>query len=341
MADRSAAQLVEIRLVEFKRVDESYFQDYAKVHERLERRLDKEPRPLSPEAVSDVADELVAWLSTLAAKNVPHDRLSQLLRVGLGHLCAQLIVVNPHLPQEEVAIRAYAELQRRGWDLATYDPEVAAAAAKRIQAIEAARGRARSSSKKPSSGAKAPDVNKKVIGKPKVAAVKATSKAAPAKKEALMALEKKSSPAKPAKKAAAKKPAAKKVAAKKPAAKKAVAKKPAAKKAVAKKPAAKKAVAKKPAAKKAVAKKPAAKKAVAKKPAAKKAAAKKPAAKKAVAKKPAAKKAVAKKPAAKKVAVKKAVAKKPAAKKAAPKPKVEPKPAPLLSPMEEKKPEVM
>jgi hypothetical protein len=335
MADRRAAQLVEIRLVEFKRVDESYFQDYAKVHERLERRLEKEPRPLSAETVSDVADELVAWLSTLAAKNVPNDRLSQLLRVGLGHLCAELIVVNPHLPQDEVAIRAYAELQRRGWDLATYDPEVAASASKRAQALEAAKAKSRSHSKKPSSTAKADGAMKKVIGNPKVAAVKAVNKAAPAKKEALMALAKKSSPAKPAKKAAAKKPAAKKAAAKKPAAKKAVAKKPAAKKAVAKKPAVKKAAAKKPAAKKAVAKKPAVKKAAAKKPAAKKAVAKKPAAKKAAAKKPAVKKAVAKKP-----AVKKAVAKKPAVKKvAAKKPAVEPKPAPMAPMAEDKKPD--
>ena len=305
---RSAAQLVEVRLVELKRVGDSCFQDYAKVHERLERRLDKEPRPLSAETVSLVADEIVAWLATLAGKNIPYERLSYMLRVGLGHLCAQLIIVNPHLPQEEVAIRAYAELQRRGWDLATYDPEVAQAALKRVQSIEA-RGKSRSQSKKPSSTAKAGGVKKKVIGNPKVAAVKA-KKAAPAKKEALMALAKKSSPAK------AKKPAAKKVAAKKPAAKKAVAKKPAAKKVAAKKPAAKKAVAKKPAVKKAAAKKPAAKKAVAKKPAAKKVVAKQPAAKK-------------------------AVAKKPAAKKAAPKPSVEPKPAPFFSPIEEKKPEVI
>jgi hypothetical protein len=331
MADRSAAQLVEIRLVELKRVDASYFQDYAKVHERLERRLDKEPRPLAPQTVSDVADEIVVWLSSLAAKNYSHEKLSQLLRVGLGHLCAELIVVNPHLPQDEVAIRAYAELQRRGWDLATYDPEVAAAALKRERAIEAAKAKSRSQSKKPSSGADASDAKEKVIGNLKVAAVKAANKAAPAKKEALMALEKKSSPAKPAKKPAAKKPVAKKVVAKKPAAKKAVAAK-----AAAKKPVAKKAVAKKPVAKKAVAKKPAVKKAVAKKPVVKKAVAKKPAAKKAVATKPVAKKAAATKP-----AVKKAVAKKPAAKKAASKPAAEPKPAPLVPPMEEKKPEVM
>jgi hypothetical protein len=319
MADRSAARLVEIRLVEFKRVDDSNNQDYVKVHERLERRLEKEPRPLSADTVADVADELVAWLSTLSAKNLSNYRLSHMLRVGLGHLCAELIVVNPHLPQDEVAIRAYAELQRRGWDLATYDPEVAAAASARIKVLEAARIKARSHSKKPSLGAKASNANRKVIGNPKVAAVKAERKAAPAKKEALMALEKKSSPAKAVKKVAAKKPAAKKVAAKKPAAKKAVAKKPAAKKAVAKKPVAKKAVAKKPAAKKAVAKKPAAKKAVAKKPAAKKAVAKKPAAKKAVAKK--------------------AVAKKPAVKKAAPKPA--PKLPPMPFPADDKKPELM
>ena len=277
MADsRSAAQLVEVRLIELKRVGDSYFQDYAKVHERLERRLDKEARPLSAEVVSLVADEIVAWLATLAVKNIPYERLSHMLRVGLGHLCAELIIFNPHLPKDEVAIRAYAELQRRGWDLATYDPEVAQAALKRVQSLEAARSKARSHSRKPSSAVKAAGVKKKVIGNPKVAAVKA-NKAAPAKKEALMALEKKSSPAKSAKKPAAKKVAAKKVVAKKPAAKKVVAKKPAAKKAVAKKPAAKKAVAKKPAAKKAVAKKPAAKKAVAKKPAAKKPAEPKPA----------------------------------------------------------------
>ena len=325
MVDRSAARLVVNRLLEFKRVDDSFTQDFTKVHERLERRLEKEQRPLSPQTVSDVADELVAWLSTLAVKNYSSDRLSQMLRVGLGHLCAVLIIVNPHLPQEEVAIRAYAELQRRGWDLATYDPEVAAAASTRVKVLDAARIKARSHSKKPSSGVKASGAKKKVIGKPKVAAVMAVRKAAPAKKEALMASEKKSSPAKPA---------AKKVAAKKPAAKKVVAKKPAAKKVVAKKPAAKKAVAKKPAAKKAVAKKPVAKKAVAKKPAAKKAVAKKPAAKKAVAKKPVAKKAVAKKPVAKKVAVKKAVAKKPAAKPLA-------KPAFVPFSNDEKKPDIM
>jgi hypothetical protein len=329
MADRSAARLVEIRLVELKRVDDSYFQDYAKVHERLERRLDKEPRPLSAETVSIVADEIVAWLATLAAKNVPYERLSHILRVGLGHLCAELIVVNPHLPQEEVAIRAYAELQRRGWDLATYDPEVAQSASKRMQSLEAARSKARSQTKKPSSSAKAGS-DRKVIGNPKIAAAKAT-KVTPAKKEALMALEKKSSPAK-ATKPAAKKAVAKKATAKKPAAKKVAAKKPAVKKAV------KKVAAKKPAAKKAVkkvaAKKPAVKKAV------KKVAAKKPAAKKAVkkvvAKKPAVKKVVAKKAAAKKPA-----AKKPAAKKAASKPAVEPKPASIFSPFEEKKPEVI
>ncbi len=246
MAGKSAVQLVDVRLVEFKRIDEAFFQDYAKIHERLERMLDKEPRPLSEETVSIVADELIAWLAGQAAKNVPNDRLSQYLRVGLGHLCSQMIVVPHNLPVEEAAIRAYAELQRRGWDLATYDPEVAAQALRRVSSIEAAR--ARSKSKKPSSAGKAAGVKKKVIGNPKVAATKAVVKAASAKKEAHMALEKK---------AAAKKPAAKKAVAKKPA-KKAAAKKPAAKKAVAKKPV-KKAAAKKPAAKKAVAKKPAVK----------------------------------------------------------------------------------
>jgi len=336
MTGKNVAQLVDVRLVEFKRIDEAFFQDYAKIHDRLERMLDKEPRPLSEETVSIVADEFIAWLSTQAAKNVPHDRLSQYLRVGLGHLCSEMIVIPHNLPAEEAAIRAYAELQRRGWDLATYDPEVAAQAVKRVASLGASRTamKLKAQSKKPSSAGSSAGVKKKVIGNPKIAAHKAGVKAAAAKKEALMALEKK---------AAAKKPAAKKAAAKKPAAKKAAAKKPAAKKATAKKPAAKKtgkkAAAKNPAAKKTGAKKPAAKKTAAKKPAAKKTAAKKPAAKKAVAKKPAAKKPAAKKPAAKKAVAKKPAAKKPAAKPAAPKP-AEPKPAPAFTPIEEKKPDL-
>jgi len=308
MTGKNVAQLVDVRLVEFKRIDDAFFQDYAKIHERLERMLDKEPRPLSEETVSIVADEFIAYLATQAAKNVSHERLSQYLRVGLGHLCAEMIVIPHNLPAEEAAIRAYAELQRRGWDLATYDPEVAAQAVKRVASLGAARAAAKAKAKarstKPSSTGSSAGVKKKVIGNPKIAAPKAGVKAAAAKKEALMALEKK---------AAAKKPAAKKAAAKKPAAKKTAAKKPAAKKAAAKKPAAKKAVAKKPAAKKTVAKKPAAKKTAAKKPAAKK---------------PAVKKAVAKKPAAKKPAAKPAV--KPA----------EPKPAPAFTPIEEKKPDL-
>ena len=334
MAGRSAAQLVDIRLVEDKRIDDSYFQDYAKIHERLERVLEKEPKPMRDPQANAQADAFVAWLAGQSAKGLSNERLSMLLRCGLGHICAEMIAAPPSLSLDEIAARAYAELQRRGWDLAVYDPEVAADAVKRVEeAAKAAGSRARAGTKKdPSSAPAGAGVISKVgKGTPKVAVAKASTKAAPAKKEAHM-IEKKKSPAKPAaaKKAPAKKAAAKKPAAKKPA-KKVAEKKAPAKKAAAKKPAAKKAVAKKPVAKKAVAKKPA------KKVAEKKAVAKKPAAKKAVAKKPAAKKAVAKKPAAKKPAAKKPAAKKPAAKK----PAVEAKPvfSPLVA--EEKKPEIM
>ena len=45
MAGRSAAQLVDIRLVEEKRIDDSLFQDYARIHERIDRALDRRPDP--------------------------------------------------------------------------------------------------------------------------------------------------------------------------------------------------------------------------------------------------------------------------------------------------------
>jgi indole-3-glycerol phosphate synthase len=157
-------------------------------------------------------------------------------------------------------------------------------------------------------GVKEPPMAETPLLPPAVEAAKPAKKAAPKKPAA-----KKAAP----KKAAAKKPAVKK-AVKKAAPKKAAAKKPAVKKAV-KKAAPKKAAVKKAAPKKAAVKKAAPKKAVVKKAAPKKAAAKKPAVKKAAPKKVVAKKAAPKKVVAKKAAPKKAAAKKPAVKKAAPK----------------------
>jgi len=313
MSGRNPTQLLDIRLVEERRIEESYFQDYVKVHERLDRMFERSLKPISGGEADAASAALVAWLSGQSDKNVPVERLTQLLRCGLGHICVELCV-RPDLPPEAVAANAYEEMQRRGWMESVFDPVKAAAEAKRLGMGEKkprpkqagstnASGKTaaarRISSKEDRAMSNFEEPGKAVVVPEQADAVKKPeAKKAPAKKPA-------------AKKAAAKKPAAKKAVAKKPAAKKVAAKKPAAKKAVAKKPVAKKAVAKKPAVKKAAAKKPAAKKAVAKKPVAKKAAAKKPVAKKAVAKKPVAKKAAAKKPVAKK-----AVAKKPAAKKA-------------------------
>jgi len=356
MAGRSAAQLIDIRLVEEKRIDDSLFQDYARIHERLERSLESAPRPIDEETAQKVRDQLLASLAGQAAKAVPHERLSQFLRCGLGHICAELCAV-PGLPLEEVARRAYEELGRRGWDAAEFELGAAQAALVRVEEAAKVSRLSSTTKKKNAPSARSVGTKKKVSeGIPNVASAK-TEKAAQAKKEAPMMSEKKAAPArKPVPKAAAAKKTA--VSAAKTATKKAaVAKKPAAKKlaekrtptrkptakAVARKPAVRKAVraassaAKKPAAKKAVAKKlsarkPAAKKLAEKKPAVRKTAAKKPAAKKAVAKK-----AVAKAPAAKKPAVKKVAASKPAAKKpAAPKPAIEPRPL-GVPPIEEKK----
>ena len=309
MPERNPTQLLDIRLVEERHLEESYFQDYVKVHERLDKMFERSLKPISGGDADAAAAALLAWLSLQAEKNVPVERLTHLLRCGLGHVCIELCV-RPDLPPEAVASNAHEEMLHRGWTGAIFDPGKAAAEAKRLGMGEKkprpkpvrstnASGKTAAARRISSKEDRAMS-NFEEPGKVTIAPVQAEPAKKPAVKKAAVAKK----PA--AKKAAvAKKPAVKKAAAKKPAAKKAVAKKPAVKKAVAKKPAAKKAVAKKPAAKKAVAKKPAAKKAVAKKPVAKKAVAKKPVAKKAVAKKPVAKKAVAKKPVAKKAPAKK------------------------------------
>jgi hypothetical protein len=326
MAGRNAAQLIDIRLVEEKRIDESLFQDYARIHERIDRALEGAPKPLDEENAQKVRDQLLALLAAQAAKGVPDERLSQFLRCGLGHICAELSAV-PGLPLEETARRAYEELVKRGWDRADFELKAAQAAAARVEEVAKSTRSATPRKKNPSS-VKSVGVDKKVSeGIPKVASAKA-EKAVQAKKEAQMMSQKKAAPAKKPtpKTAAAKKPAASAVkaasktgaAAKKPAAAKAgVAKKVAPKKLAdpktsAKKPApSKAAVAKKGAVKKPVLKAAPAKSAT-KKPALTKAAAKKPAAvtsKALAAKKPAAAKAA---------AAKKPVAKKSAGSKAAP-----------------------
>jgi histone H1/5 len=322
MAGRSPMQLLDIHLVELRHIEESYFQDYAKVHEHVEKLLAKQARPLAPADADIAAGMLLGWLSNQAEKNVPPDRLAHFYRCGLGHICAELCS-SPASSPEEIAARAYEEMKSRGWLDAAFDAAAAAAEAKRF-GLDEKKAHARAPVSTNASGkstvAKRISTRKEDramsnIDEPGKATVEPEQQAesvkaqvaAPAAKKPVA---KKAAAAKPK---AEKKPVAKKAAAVKPKAEK----KPVAKKAAAAKPKAeKKVAAKKPVAKKLVAKKPVAKKAAAAKPKAeKKVAAKKPVAKKAVAKKPVVKKAAAKPKAEKKAVAKKAPAKKATAKK--------------------------
>lgn len=334
-------QLLDIHLVEQKHIEESYFQDYAKVHERVERILEKHQRPLSLQDAEAAASMMLALLSGQAEKNVPPERLTHFLRCALGHICVELSA-SPDLAPEAIAARAYEEMKARNWIDAVFDAAAAAAEAKRLGLDEKkVHAKASSSTNAPGKTTVATGISRKEdramsnIDEPGKANVAPEQQADATKTPAVEAsTEKKAVRKAPAKKAVAAKPAAtakaKKPAAAKPKAeKKVVAAKPkAVKKAAAAKPKAeKKPVAKKAAAKKAPAKKAApvkkaapAKKVAEKKVAVKKAApAKKPVAKKAAAPKAAAKKVPAKKPVAKKAApAKKAAEKKVVAKKAAP-----------------------
>ncbi len=308
MAERNPVAVLDIRLVEDKLIDETYFQDYQKVHEKLERVLEKAPKPLDAPSFERAEEQLLAWLYGHEAKKDAGDRLTSLLRCGLGHLCVAMSVASEvGLGADSIVARALGELRSRGWATRIFDPQAAAQAAAKFATLEKKSTPARPVSRKKvtasgKTGARQRS-EKEVSAMSDANQNSGMSGAAPAEGAAS-----KTADAKPkaVRKPAAKKPAAKKVAVKKPAA----AKKPAVKKVVAKKPAVKKVAAKKPAVKKVVAKKPAVKKVAAKKPVAKKVVAKKPVAKKVAAKKPVAKKVVAKKPVAEKSVAKKVVAKK-------------------------------
>lgn len=322
MAGRDPTQLLDIRLVDEKKIDESFFQDYARIHKLLDDAIAEiSPgsgtgecgmRPLPDSEVESVLVPLYAWLFDREKENTPAERLNYFLRCGCGHICAAL-KAQPGAQAEAVSQAAYEELHARGWDHAVYDSSrgrdsaairdrllkekeaaraAEAAAAARRTARSAQQGNAKTAAVQPRRTGLNNASDKTTAADYYKVAVKEESTMSNIEESGMKPV------AEPAKAKPAKKPAAKK-AVKKPAAKKPAAKKTAVKKVAAKKAPAKKAAAKKPAVKKAAAKKPAAKKAV-KKAVAKKPAAKKPAAKKAAAKKPAAKKAAAKKAPAKK-----------------------------------------
>ncbi|MEI6385637.1 MAG: histone H1-like repetitive region-containing protein [Spirochaetota bacterium] len=360
MSEKNPVAVLDIRLVDEKLIGDAFFQDYKKVHERVDQLLEHAGKPYDDTVIAGIEGQLLAWLRPQEAAASVEGRLDSLFRCGLAHVCVAIVSwVDSGLGLDDIVSRSLGEMRARGWADRHYDPGLAEAAAVRYPATEkksapgkpasilhvTAAGKSGSRQWKKevstmndgtqdSGSAMAGTVPVAPADKPVEAKVakrgprKAAAKKAPAKKAAAAKpkAEKKVAAKKaPAKKAAAKPKPEKKLAAKKVAApKKAVAKKAAPKKLAAKKAAPKKAVAKKAAPKKAVAKKVAAKKPLAEK----KLAAKKPAAKKLVAKKPAAKKVVAKKAAApKKAAAKKTAAKKPAAKKAVAKKAAAPKKA--------------
>ncbi len=356
MSEKNPVAVLDIRLVDEKLIGDAFFQDYKKVHERVDQLLVNAGKPYDDTVVAGIEGQLLAWLHSQEGEPSVEGRLDSLYRCGLAHVCVAIVSwVESGLGLDDIVSRSLGEMRARGWADRHYDVELAESAAARYPTTEkkSAPGKSASILHVTAAGKSGARQWKKEVStmndgtqdsgsamagtapvapadKPVEAKVakrgprKAAAKKAPAKKAA-------AAKPKPEKKVAAKKAPAKKAAAPKKAAaakpkaekkvaapKKAVAKKAAPKKAVAKKAAPKKAVAKKAAPKKAVAKKAAPKKAVAKKVAAKKPlAAKKVVAKKAAVKKPAAKKVAAKKVVVKKAAApKKAAAKKPAAKKA-------------------------
>ncbi len=131
MAGISPQQLVDLKLVEIGAIGDSLKQDYDRVHDRLDKLLEKAPRPLADDEAEKAATTLCAWLSGQAERNVPLERLTSLYRCGLGHIAVELCR-GADVSSELVATRAFDELRARGWIDAVFDPQIAAEAAKRL-----------------------------------------------------------------------------------------------------------------------------------------------------------------------------------------------------------------
>lgn len=284
MSEKNPVAVLDIRLVDEKLIGDAFFQDYKKVHERVDQLLVNAGKPYDDTVVAGIEGQLLAWLHSQEGEPSVEGRLDSLYRCGLAHVCVAIVSwVESGLGLDDIVSRSLGEMRARGWADRHYDVELAESAAARYPTTEkkSAPGKSASILHVTAAGKSGARQWKKEVStmndgtQDSGSAMAGTAPVAPADKPVEAKVAKRGP-----RKAAAKKAPAKKAAAAKPkpekkvAAKKAPAKKAAApKKAAAAKPKAEKKVA---APKKAVAKKAAPKKAVAKKAAPKKAVAKRP-----------------------------------------------------------------
>ena len=80
MSERNPVGFLDIRLVEEKLIDETILQDYRKVHEKLERLLDKVARPIDDASLLAVEEQFLAWLHSHEARKDEEERRTSLLR---------------------------------------------------------------------------------------------------------------------------------------------------------------------------------------------------------------------------------------------------------------------
>ena len=227
MADKKAALKLDSRLASEGIVQNEFLADYPKVHSMLNTYLKKTGAALTDENFAVGEEKLRDWLMVLVKKNVPSERLTDYLRVGLAHLCHDFIESNnKELSLDDNIDRALKSFRARKYSRCVFK----VSEKKALERIRMEKENA---------------VSKKSADK-KMPAKKDTAKKAAPKKIA----DKKTEAKKPAKKAAPKKVAVKKADAKKAAPKKVAVKKVAVKKVAPKKVVVKKIAPKKPAAKK-------------------------------------------------------------------------------------------
>lgn len=123
MADAKIIRLLDEKLIEERIIDESYRDDYKKVHRLLNSHIRKKGASLPLETFDVVEKLLRGWLDILYKQGASQEKLTSYLRCGLAHMSFDYIdSTYLQIGQEDLVTRAMISFKQRHYNRTFYRP---------------------------------------------------------------------------------------------------------------------------------------------------------------------------------------------------------------------------
>lgn len=123
MADAKTIQLLDEKLIEGNLIDNSYKEDYKKVHRFLNSHIHKRGSSLPLETFEVVEKLLRNWLDTLYKQGASQEKLTSYLRCGLAHMSFDYIdSTYEQIGREDLVTRAMISFKQRHYNRTFYRP---------------------------------------------------------------------------------------------------------------------------------------------------------------------------------------------------------------------------